>query len=71
MKNYISLKRLVDELNRNLGIMDDMQRDNIIQYYYNRGLISYMQLYLLHTSVLKHEYIYMIHLYKCIVRIGR
>lgn len=45
MKNYISLKRLVDELNRNLGIMDDMQRDNIIQYYYSRGLISYRQMY--------------------------
>ena len=58
MKNYISLKRLVDELNRNLGIMDDMQRDNIIQYYYNRGLISYRQMYLLHTSVLKHECIH-------------
>lgn len=58
MKNYISLKRLVDELNRNLGIMDDMQRDNIIQYYYNKGLISYRQFYLLHTSVLKHEYIH-------------
>lgn len=58
MKNYISLKRLVDELNRNLGIMDDMQRDNIIQYYYNRGLISYRQYYLLRSSVVKHEYIH-------------
>lgn len=58
MKNYISLKRLVDELNRNLGIMYDIQRDNIIQYYYNRGLISHRQMYLLHTIVLKHEYIH-------------
>lgn len=58
MKNYASLKRLVDELNRNLGIMSDIERDNLIRYYYNQGLISYRQFYLLHTSVIKHEYIH-------------
>lgn len=58
MKNYLSLKRLVDELNRNLGVTSDIERDNLIRYYYNQGLISYRQFYLLHTSVLKHEYIH-------------
>lgn len=58
MKNYVSLKRLVAELNRNLGIMSDIERDNLIKHYYNQGLISYRQFYLLHTSVLKHEYIH-------------
>lgn len=58
MKNYVSLKRLVDELNRNLGVTSDIERDNLIRYYYNQGLISYRQFYLLHTSVLKHEYIH-------------
>lgn len=58
MKNYVSLKRLVDELNRNLGVISDIERDNLIRYYYNQGLISYRQFYLLHTSVLKHEYIH-------------
>lgn len=58
MKNYVSLKRLVDELNRNLGVISDIERDNLIQYYYNQGLISYRQFYLLHISVLNHEYIH-------------
>lgn len=58
MKNYVSLKRLVDELNRNLGVISDIERDNLIRYYYNQGLISYRQFYLLHISVLKHEYIH-------------
>lgn len=58
MKNYVSLKRLVDELNRTLGITSDIERDNLIRNYYNQGLISYRQFYLLHTSVLKHEYIH-------------
>lgn len=57
MKNYVSLKRLVDELNRNLGVISDIERDNLIRYYYNQGLISYRQFYLLHISVLNHEYI--------------
>lgn len=57
MKNYVSLKRLVDELNRTLGITSDIERDNLVRYYYNQGLISYRQMYLLHDSVLKHEYI--------------
>lgn len=58
MKNYVSLKRLVDELNRTLGITSDIERDNLIRNYYNQGLISYRQFYLLHTSILKHEYIH-------------
>lgn len=58
MKNYVSLKRLVAELNRSLGILSDVERDNILHYYYNQGLISYRQFYLLHISILKHEYIH-------------
>lgn len=58
MKNYVSLKRLVDELNRTLGITSDIERDTLIRNYYNQGLISYRQFYLLHTSILKHEYIH-------------
>ena len=58
MKNYVSLKRLVAELNRNLGVMSDIEMDNLIRHYYNQGLISYKQMYLLHTSILKHEYIH-------------
>lgn len=58
MKNYVSLKRLVDELNRNLGVMSDIEMDNLIRHYYNQGLISYRQMYLLHNSVLNHEYIH-------------
>lgn len=58
MKNYVSLKRLVDELNRTLGITSDIERDNLIRHYYNQGLISYRQFYLLHCSVLEHKYIH-------------
>lgn len=58
MKNYVSLKRLVNGLNRNLGVMSDVERDNLIRHYYNQGLISYRQMYLLHISILKHEYIH-------------
>ena len=58
MKNYVNLKRLVDDLNRNLGIISDIERDNLIRSYYNQGLISYRQFYLLHTSVLEHKYIH-------------
>lgn len=58
MKNYVNLKRLVDELNRNLGIISDTERENLIQSYYNQGLISYRQYYLLRSSVIKHEYIH-------------
>lgn len=45
MKNYTNLKRLVDELNRTLGITSDTERENLIQSYYNQGLISYRQYY--------------------------
>lgn len=58
MKNYNSLSRLVNELNRTLGVTSDIERDNLIRRYYNQGLISYRQMYLLHTSILKHEYIH-------------
>lgn len=57
MSNYTSLKRLVDELNITLGITSVIERDNLIRNYYNQGLISYRQMYLLHVSVLAHEYI--------------
>lgn len=57
MGNYASLKRLCSELNRTLGITSDTERENLIQSYYNQGLISYKQYYLLLVSVRKHEYI--------------
>lgn len=56
MSNYISLNCLCSELNRTLGITSDTERENLIQSYYNQGLISYRQYYLL-VSVRKHEYI--------------
>lgn len=55
MNNYTSLSRLVSELNRTLGITSDTERENLIQSYYNQGLISYRQYYLLLVSVRKHE----------------
>lgn len=58
MNNYTSLTRLINELNRTLGITSDTERENLIQSYYNQGLISYRQLYLLRDRVLKHEYIH-------------
>lgn len=58
MRNYGNLKRLVYELNRTLGITSDIERDNLIRQHYNQGLISYRQMYLLHNSVLNHEYIH-------------
>lgn len=58
MNNYNSLTRLIDELNRTLGIISDTERENLIQSYYNQGLISYRQYYLLRSSVVKHEYIH-------------
>lgn len=58
MNNYTSLNRLINELNRMLGITSDTERVNLIQYYYNQGLISYRQAYMLRNSVLKHEYIH-------------
>lgn len=66
MRNYGSLKRLVDELNRTLGITSDIERNNLISWYYNQGLISYRQSYMLRSSVLKHEYIhdYFINMYR-------
>lgn len=57
MSNYASLNRLCSELNRTLGITSDTERENLIQSYYNQGLISYRQYYLLLDSVRKHEYI--------------
>lgn len=57
MNNYTSLSRLINELNRTLGITSDIERENLIQSYYNQGLISYRQYYLLLVSVRKHEYI--------------
>lgn len=58
MNNDTSLSRLISELNRTLGITSDIERDNLIQSYYNQGLISYRQYYLLLVSVRKHEYIH-------------
>lgn len=58
MSNYISLSRLTNELNRTLGITSDIERANLIQSYYNQGLISYRQYYLLRCSIVKHEYIH-------------
>lgn len=55
MNNYTSLSRLINELNRTLGITSDTERENLIQSYYNQGLISYRQYYLL--LVRRHEYI--------------
>ena len=57
MNNYVSLNRLCSELNRTLGITSDIERENFIRSYYNQGLISYRQYYLLLDSVRKHEYI--------------
>ena len=57
MSNYTSLNRLCAELNLTLGITSDIERDNLIQSYYNQGLISYRQYYLLRARVVKHEYI--------------
>lgn len=57
MNNYTSLSRLINELNRTLGITSDIERENLIQSYYNQGLISYRQYYLLLVSARKHEYI--------------
>lgn len=58
MSNYTSLNRLCAELNLTLGIISDTERENLIQSYYNQGLISYRQYYLLRSSVVKHEYIH-------------
>ena len=58
MSNYASLNRLCAELNLTLGITSDTDRENLIQSYYNQGLISYRQYYLLRSSVIKHEYIH-------------
>ena len=58
MNNYTSLSRLINELNRTLGVTSDTERENLIQSYYNQGLISYRQYYLLRSSVVKHEYIH-------------
>lgn len=58
MSNYTSLNRLCSELNRTLGITSDIERENLIQSYYNQGVISYRQYYLLRSSVVKHEYIH-------------
>lgn len=58
MNNYTSLNRLCFELNRTLGITSDTERENLIQSYYNQGLISYRQYYLLRSIVVKHEYIH-------------
>lgn len=58
MSNYNSLTCLINELNRTLGITSDTERENLIQSYYNQGLISYRQYYLLCSSVIKHEYIH-------------
>ena len=56
MSNYTSLNRLCSELNRTLGITNYTERENLLQSYYNQGLISYRQYYLLLVSVRKHEY---------------
>jgi hypothetical protein len=56
MSNYTSLNRLCSELNRTLGITSDIERENLIQSYYNQELISYRQYYLLLVRVRKHEY---------------
>lgn len=58
MSNYVSLNCLCFELNRTLGIISDTERENLIQSYYNQGLISYRQYYFLRSSVVKHEYIH-------------
>lgn len=57
MSNYTILNRLCSELNRTLGITSDIEREKLIQSYYNHGMISYRQYYLLLDSVRKHEYI--------------
>lgn len=58
MSNYNSLSRLINELNRTLGNTSDIERENLIQSYYNQGLISYRQYYLLRSIIVKHEYIH-------------
>lgn len=58
MNNYTSLSRLINELNSTLGITSDIERENLVQSYYNQGLISYRQYYLLRSSIVKHEYIH-------------
>ena len=58
MSNYTSLNRLCSELNRTLGINSDAERENLIQFYYNQGLISYRQYYHLRFSIVRHEYIH-------------
>lgn len=65
MDNYTSISRLITELNTTLGITSYTERENLIQSYYNKGLISYRQYYLLRSSVVKHEYInnYFIQMY--------
>lgn len=70
MSNYNSLNRLCTELNLTLGTTSDTERENLIQSYYNQGLISYRQYYL-YVLVLLNTNTFMIILYKCIVRIGR
>ena len=57
MSNYTSLNRLCSELNRTLGITSDIERENLIRSYYNQGLISYRQYYLLLVYFRSHEYI--------------
>lgn len=54
MYNYTSLSRLIDELNITLGITSDNESENLIQSYYNQGLISYRQYYLLWYKVIRH-----------------
>lgn len=34
MSNYTSLSRLINELNRTLGITSDTERENLIQNYF-------------------------------------
>ena len=57
MSNYTILNRLCSELNRTLGVTSDIEREKLIRSYYNHGMISYRQYYLLLDSVSKHEYI--------------
>lgn len=57
MSNYTSLNRLCSILNRTVGITSETERENLIQSYYNQGLISYRQYYLLLVRVRKYEYI--------------
>ena len=57
MSNYTILNRLCSELNRTLGITKDIERENLVRSYYNQGMISYRQYYLLLVYVRSHEYI--------------